>query len=139
MYQLAITENPTYLHVVVTGRNGRETIARYFDEVIRESRARNCPRLLIEERLEGPRLGTVDTFALVSCGTMRYMGAVKSMAYVDVNAVGDIMSFAENLAVNRAFPMRVFKSIDAAEQWLRGEHQRCPRLAEHEGNGRPNA
>ena len=139
MYQLAITEKPTYLHVVVTGRNGRETIARYFDEVIRESQARNCPRLLIEERLEGPRLGTVDTFTLVSCGTIRYMGAVKSMAYVDVNAVGDIMSFAENLAVNRAFPLRVFKNVGAAEQWLRGEHQRCPPHADEAGHGRPNA
>jgi len=144
VYQLAITEKPTYLHVVVTGRNGRETIARYFDEVMRTSRERNCPRLLIEERLEGPRLGTVDTFALVSCGSMRYMGLVKSIAYVDAHAVDDIMSFAENVAVNRAFPARVFKDVATAERWLCGEHQRCaaahatPAPAAQTASGRGN-
>lgn len=120
-YQLSISEKPTYLHVVVTGENSRATVARYMDEVIRECTRRQCPRVLVEERLQGPRLGTIDVFSLAASGSMRYIGALKSMAYVDVNAVGDTMSFAENVAVNRAFPVRVFSSVAAAEKWLQGE------------------
>jgi len=41
------------------------------------------------------------------------------MAYVDVNATGDLMGFAENVAVNRAVPVRVFASVAAAAEWLR--------------------
>ena len=123
-YQLAITEKPTYLHIVVTGDNDMETVSRYIDEVIHQCAARNYPRVLIEERLQGPRLGTIEVFSLASAGSMRYMGALKSMAYVDVNASGDTMQFAENVAVNRAFPVRVFSTVEAAERWLLGEHQR---------------
>ena len=43
------------------------------------------------------------------------------MAYVDVNATGDLMGFAENVAVNRAIPVRVFASVAAAEEWLRAD------------------
>lgn len=123
-YQLAITEKPTYLHIVVTGDNGMETVSRYIDEVIQQCAARNYPRVLIEERLRGPRLGTIEVFSLAAAGSMRYMGALKSMAYVDVDASGDTMQFAENVAVNRAFPVRVFATVEAAERWLLGEHQR---------------
>jgi hypothetical protein len=47
------------------------------------------------------------------------------MAYVDVNAPsGEMMQFAENVAVNRAFPVRVFPTVLAAERWLEAEQQR---------------
>jgi hypothetical protein len=49
------------------------------EEVIRECTARRCFRVLIEERLEGPRLGT---------------------------------------SVNRGFPVKVFPTVAAAEEWL---------------------
>jgi hypothetical protein len=88
------------------------------DEVVRECTARSCPRVLVEERLTGPRLGTVEVFTLVSAGSMRFMGALQSMAYVDVNGMGATMDFAENVAVNRAFPVRVFANVTAAEKWL---------------------
>jgi len=120
-YQLTFSDRPTYLHVVVTGENSRDTVERYTEEVVRECTARNCPRILIEERLVGPRLGTIDVFTLVAAASTRYLGVFKSVAYVDVYAVGDTMSFAENVAVNRAFPVRVFATVAAAEKWLQGE------------------
>jgi len=123
-YELTFTEKPTYLHVVVVGQNSRETVAAYMEEVMRECGARHCQRVLIEERLEGPRLGTIDVFTLASAGTLRHTGALKSMAYVDVNAQGDTMRFAETVATNRAFPLKVFSTVAAAERWLQGEPQR---------------
>jgi hypothetical protein len=43
---------------------------------------------------------------------------LEAMAYVDVNAQGDLMQFAENVAVNRQFPIAVFSTVADAEQWL---------------------
>ena len=39
------------------------------EEILQECIARRCFRVLIEERLEGPRLGTLDVFAIASGGS----------------------------------------------------------------------
>src|ERR1700726_1966974 len=88
------------------------------EEVIRECTARRCFRVLIEERLEGPRLGTIEVFGMVSKGSARFQGTLEAMAYVDLNAEGDVMRFAEDVAVNRGFPVKVFPTVAAAEEWL---------------------
>jgi hypothetical protein len=124
-YELTIEPKPGYLHVIVTGHNKRESVVRYMEEVVRECTLRQCFRVLIEERLEGPRLGTLDVFEIVSSGSTRYLRTLKAMAYVDVNAHNqEMMQFAENVAVNRAFPARVFPTVLAAERWLQTEQQR---------------
>jgi hypothetical protein len=80
--------------------------------------------VLVEERLEGPRLGTLDVFEMVATGSARFLRTLKTMAYVDVNAPSqEMMQFAENVAVNRAFPVRVFPTVIAAERWLQAEQQ----------------
>src|SRR5215471_3134697 len=117
-YQLTITEKGSYLHALVTGTNTRENVARYLQEVWRECAARNCARLLIEERLEGPRLDTLTVFQIASEGSRRAQGEFEAIAYVDVNAEGDLMKFAETVAVNRGLPVMVFSSLAKAEEWL---------------------
>ena len=69
IYELTIDQKPTYLHAIVTGRNSRENVARYLEEILHECIARRYFRVLIEERLEGPRLGTLDVFEIVSEGS----------------------------------------------------------------------
>ena len=122
-YKLTIEQKPGYLHVVVTGRNGAETVSRYMEQVIRECAARRCPRALIEEHLEGPRLGMMEVFGMVSKGSVRFQRTLEAMAYVDLNAEGDVMRFAEDVAVNRGFPVRVFATVAAAEEWLRTQYR----------------
>ena len=122
-YELSYRQQPTYLHVVVTGENRREDVAAYMQEVIHECTLRQCLRVLIEERLVGPRLGTLEVFELVAAGAARHLRVVQAMAYVDVNAHGDTMQFAETVAVNRAFPVKVFATVAAAENWLLEESQ----------------
>jgi hypothetical protein len=73
---------------------------------------------MIEERLEGPRLGIVDVYRIVSEGTVRALGQIEMIAYVDVNAEGDLMKFAEDVAVNRFLRVAVFSSVSDAELWL---------------------
>jgi len=120
-YKLAIHQKPTYLHAIVTGRNTRENVARYLEEIRGECIARNCFRILVEERLEGPRLGTMDVFQIVSEGSSKAGGTFKAFAYVDVNAKGDLMQFAETVAVNRGLPVAVFSTVADAEKWLLNE------------------
>jgi hypothetical protein len=117
-YQLAIEHKAGYLHVTVTGENSVQTVSQYMAEVVRECAARHCLRVLVEERLEGPRLGTFEVFSLVSGGSARFHGVLQALAFVDVNAQGELMRFAEDVAVNRGMPVRVFPTIAAAEEWL---------------------
>ncbi len=117
-YKLSIEQKHAYLHVIVTGRNSRENVALYLEEVLREFTARRCSRVLIEERLEGPRLGTIDVFRVATEGSMRALGMLEAVAYVDVNAEGDLMQFAETVAVNRELPVTVFPTVADAEKWL---------------------
>jgi hypothetical protein len=110
-----------YLHAIVTGRNNREHVARYLEDILQACRARQCFRVLIEERLEGPPLSTLDVFTIVSEGSRRVAGMFEAIAYVDVHAAGDVMQFAETVAVNRAVPVTVFSTVADAKQWLREE------------------
>jgi hypothetical protein len=116
-YELKIEQKPTYLHAVVTGTNSKENVLGYTDEIDRECTAQGTFRVLIEERLEGPRLGTMDVFEVVLRRVQRAR-RFKAIAYVDTNAVGDSMRFAENLAVNRFVPVAVFRTLADAERWI---------------------
>jgi hypothetical protein len=116
-YTLTITEEGSYLHAVVTGSNTMENVIAYLQELQRECIARSCFRLLIEERLEGPRLKTLDVYQIASSGE-RARSVIRELAFVDVHAEGDLMKFAETVAVNRGLPVRMFPSVDDARAWL---------------------
>jgi hypothetical protein len=126
-YTLTITPKPTYLHAVITGQNTLDNVKSYLDDIQQACAARNCYRILIEERLEGPRLGIMDVFRIASEGSRIAHEPYKAIAYVDVNAKGDLMTFAETVAVNRALPVRVFASVIDAERWLQGDDQEVAR------------
>ena len=117
-YHLTFTEKPGYVHCIVTGKNTMKNVAAYFQELARECEARNCFRVLIEEHLVGRRLETWDVYQLVSEGSARNFGKFQAMAYVDVNAEGDLMKFAETVASNRGLSMVVFATVPEAESWI---------------------
>lgn len=117
-YTLTLHEKPSYLHAIVTGYNSMENVARYLEELRHECMARGCFRVLIEERLEGPRLGTIDVFRIAADGSMRALGLFQAIAYVDVNADSNLMQFAETVAINRGIPVMLFSFVAEAERWL---------------------
>jgi hypothetical protein len=120
-YELTITPKGTYLHAVATGVNRQENVVRYLEDIRRECAARNVFRVLIEERLDGPRLSMVKVFEIAAEGGSRAQGEFEAIAYVDMNAESDSMKFAETVAVNRSLPVRVFGSVSDAEKWLLGK------------------
>lgn len=117
-YALTILDRPGYKHFIVTGTNSRETVAQYLEEIARKCAARGVTRILIEERLEGPRLATTDVFFVASSRAPSAALLFKAIAYVDVNAAGGLMKFAEDVAANRSVPVKVFASVAEAEAWL---------------------
>lgn len=117
-YRVAFARKPGYLHAVVTGRNSVENVVGYLEQVQRECAAARCARVLIEERLDGPRLNLMQVFEVAS-RQGRLPENVPTVAYVDVNATGSSMAFAEDVAVNRGLNVRVFGTITEAEKWLR--------------------
>ncbi len=60
-------------------------------------------------------------YQLESEGSSSARGFFRAMAYVDVNADGELMKFAETIANNRGLPMTVFASVAEAEKWLSGK------------------
>ena len=117
-YEIEIVPKEGYLHAVITGTNSKENVAAYLDDLLRECRERNCNKILIEEHLVGPRLELADVFQVVTEHSAKASGALKAVAYVDVNASDDMMHFAETVAVNRAIPVRVFPTVEKAESWI---------------------
>ena len=117
-YQLKIEPKFDYLHVVVTGQTSQENVAAYLAELRGECIARGCFRVLIEEHLEGPRLRTLDIFEVIFKGSKHALGMYKAIAFIDVNAEGDLMQFAQTAAVNRGIPVSLFSTVADAEQWL---------------------
>lgn len=87
-------------------------------EILRECERCDCFRVLIEERLEGPRHDAMEIFTIASEGSMRALGFFDAVAYVDVHA-GELVDFIETIAVNRGMPIAVFSSLEDAKQWLR--------------------
>jgi hypothetical protein len=65
-------------------------------------------------------LNIVEVFRIAAEGSARALGQVHAIAYVDVNAQGDLMKFAEDVAVNRFLRVAVFSTVAEAERWLRG-------------------
>lgn len=116
-YTLMITVEGDFLHAIVTGVNSVENVVAYLQQLRQECEARGCFRVLIEERLEGPRLRTLDVFQIASQGVVG-AARIDAMAFVDVNAEGDLMKFAETVAANRGLPIRLFSSVSDARQWL---------------------
>jgi len=116
-YEIEFERRDTYIHVTVTGDNSRETVTQYMEEVKAECARHNCFRILVEECLDGPRLATLDIFALISDGSMSALGVFEAIGYVDVQ-MGDMGEFAETVAVNRGIPVAVFDSVPSAEAWL---------------------
>jgi hypothetical protein len=63
----------------------------------------------------------LEVFRIVAETGEMVRGNFDAIAYVDVFARGQTMSFAETVAVNRAVPAMVFTEVFEALRWLEGE------------------
>lgn len=116
-YQVTFEERSNFISATVTGDNSRDVVPLYMTDILKECTRLDCFRVLIEERLEGPRLDAMEVFSMVAEGTMKTIGKFDAIAYVDAK-MGQMADFAETVAVNRGMPVAMFDNMEDAEAWL---------------------
>jgi len=116
-YEITFSQRSDYVHATVTGTNSRETVFNYMADVLAECKKLDCFRVLIEERLEGPRLQAMEVFSISSEGSMEVLGIFDAIAYVD-EQMGEMRHFVGTVAINRGRPIGAFATVPEAEAWL---------------------
>ena len=119
-YRFVAVRRPGYVYASVTGENTVANVRRILGDVLAACAEHACSRVLLEEHLTGPSLGTIDAFELVSEGSQTARAAVQQIAYVDTNPEHDsaLHEFIETVAVNRGVRIRVFPTVAQAAAWL---------------------
>ncbi|HXZ55391.1 MAG TPA: hypothetical protein VEH03_08045 [Burkholderiales bacterium] len=119
-YKLTVTRKAGYVHAIASGPNTQENMKGYLEELLAQCIAQGHRRVLIEERLVGPRIGMMDVFDLGSVMSDRARAQIEALAFVDINAKDDRnLKFGENVAVNRGLRARMFRTVEDAENWLK--------------------
>jgi hypothetical protein len=119
-YDLSIEERPSYLHAKVRGTHNEQNAHRFLVDVHEAWVRRNSSAVLLEMNLDGPSLSVLSIFNIIS-ERAPYAFGLKRIAYVDRGRGHDPEQarFAETVARNRGVNVRLFWSVDEAEDWLR--------------------
>lgn len=127
-YEVTVEQRPEYLYFKITGINAAENIQGYLADIVNACKKHDCYRILVHEKLTGPRLKVDDVFDIASEGAMKALGIFQAIAYVD-EQMGDMSYFLETVAINRGMPIKVFRTVAHGEYWLEhelegtGEHE----------------
>jgi len=119
-YALEYEDRKGYLYARATGTNSRDNFTAYFTEVVDECDARGYRRVLIDDRLEGPSMGTFDLFESAVSASRLAFGRFSAMAYVD-RKMTNHRALAEHIGKSRGLPVVVFDDLTAAEAWIAAE------------------
>jgi hypothetical protein len=79
-YKISFESKPNYLHVTVSGENTRQNVVACLADMRKGCEARDCFRVLIEERLEGPCLDSNDVFDIASQASIDALGIYGAVA-----------------------------------------------------------
>ena len=120
-HTLSVESQGSYLHCVVRGENGRETVLAYFQEIRDACRIRDCYRVLVEERLDGPRLPPDELFRLMAEVAAMAGATFEALAYVDVHAATDTIARFAGQVVEPGASVGVFGTVADAERWMRAK------------------
>jgi hypothetical protein len=121
-YQIEFAQHSGYLRVAVRGPNTAETIGRYLADTHAACQRLAQKRVLMIVDLHGPGMSMLDVYKAVAAGFDAAAGSGIRAAYVDLreHSVANML-LAENVAMTRGLPLRTFRDITAAENWLLGE------------------
>ena len=117
-YKVTTLQKPAYMHFIIKGENTAENTLQYLRDIYKECTANDQRYVLIEEHFTGKLLGTMNLHDILSTVSQEGFGFFKAVAFVDSSAGNNDLNFIENLAVNRALPVRTFTTVEEADQWL---------------------
>ena len=119
-YSCTVESREGYLHLSIRGENTAANVRRILGDMVAACAQHGPSRVLVEEHLRGPSLGTVEAFEIVSEGSTTARSLVQQIAYVDTNPEHDssLLKFIETVALNRGVRVRLFSTVREAEAWL---------------------
>lgn len=123
-WTLTVEMKGSYLHAVARGPNTRDAVLGYFRELREACRTRDCYRVLIEERLDGPRFPP-DELQLLMAEVVAWAGPTfEAVAYVDVNAEDDTIERLAGQVVEPGMAIGIFATVADAERWIAAKGRR---------------
>jgi len=119
-YSLHLEQKQGYLHARITGENTPEVTRRYVLDLIDACRKADCPAVLIEENLEGPRMNIGELFEIIQDLHAEFRSTIQLAAMVDVNPrrSDENLRFVEDASVNRGAGVAAFPTVEKAEAWI---------------------
>jgi hypothetical protein len=124
-YGLHLENRDEYLYARSMGTRTRATVSAMATEIFEACIQNGHTRVMIDVRqLEG-RLGTMDSFSIVTEDFPKMRGkGLYQAAVVDRQLSTARGWFFETVARNRGFNLRIFADPHAAHEWLIGEEAR---------------
>src|SRR5688572_32249332 len=122
-HTLRVDPKGSYLHCIVEGKNGRETVLAYFAEIREQCRIRDRYRVLVEERLTGPRFSLEELFQVAAEAQAQAGATFEILAYVDINAESDTVAQVAKMIVTPGSTVGIFNTVAEAEAWLRSKER----------------
>jgi hypothetical protein len=119
-YKLSIERHSTYLHATVLGDNTPNTVLRYMKGIAAECLRAEIFNVLIVVNLDGPGISMLEVYKVIASSSDSAVGLGMHVAYVDLNLLHSEanMLLAENVAMTRGIPVRTFRDVEQARDWL---------------------
>ena len=119
-YELKVEQREGYLAIQVTGDNRVENVIKCMEQTLDICNSNECYNVLVHECLKGPRLDALAVFNVAAEGSLKALGQLDALAYVD-EKMGEMADFAETVAVNRGMPLRIFTNLQQATSWIEAQ------------------
>lgn len=119
-YELEIRKAEAYLHVCVTGKRTRQTVAAAAKEILTACMDHEVDKVLVDVReLEG-RLSIFDARSIPvdDFPDIRRAGVIKKAVILDSEKRLWRHSFFEMVARRRGYNIRIFRDSNSAIMWL---------------------
>ena len=119
-YELTMTQEDDYLHVEAVGTRTFESVVAITLEIAQVCIRENTTHVLVDVRgLEG-RLGTLEAFEIPTdvFAEVKDRSMIYKCAVVDLEEFEESYRFFEDVAVNRAYNLRIFSQTRDAVTWL---------------------
>jgi len=103
-----------------SGDNTPETVLRYMLEIRAECVRTGIFSVLIVVDLDGPGISMLEVYKVIAKSVDSAVGLGMHVAYVDLNPLHSQanMLLAENVAMTRGIPVRTFRDVEQAREWL---------------------
>lgn len=119
-YQLTFEDRNAYLYVRLTGEDSFAASLSYWNEIAAQVKLRGCERMLIHENLVG-QVAESEMHDIIMDLLPSGLAEIQ-IAFFDENVEDTALNLlGQNLAGEKGANVKVFKSLEAAKEWITDE------------------